>query len=166
MKKIALILSMIMLVCGSAYADKKKKINEDTDKFRYDIEYCKTASDGMVMVKVWSYSKKADLAMEQSRKNAVHGVIFRGYTGTTAASSQRALVSDPTIESVKADFFTAFFGEDGPYMRYVSTVLDGSAEVRKVGKEYKVGVVVTVNKDMLRKHLEEAGIVRGLGSGF
>jgi hypothetical protein len=44
--------------------------------------------------------------------------------------------------------------------------MDGSAEVRKVGKEYKVGVVVTVNKDMLRKHLEEAGIVRGLGSGF
>ena len=166
MKKIALILSMIMLVCGSAYADKRKKLNEDTANFRYDIEYCKSAADGMVMVKVWSYSKRSDLALEQSRKNAVHGVIFRGYTGTTAASSQRPLVSDPTVESTKADFFNVFFGEDGPYMRYVSTVMDGSEEVRKVGKEYKVGVVVTVNKDMLRKHLEEAGIVRGLSSGF
>lgn len=155
---------MVMLACTAVYADKKKKLNQDTDSFRYDIEYCKTASDGMVMVKVWSYSKRSDLAMKQCRKNAVHGVIFRGYSGE--GSSHRPLVSDPTIESVKADYFEAFFDEDGPYMRYVGAMMDGSAEVRKVGKEYKVGVVVTVNKDMLRKHLEDAGIVRSLNSGF
>lgn len=165
-KKIALILSMVLLVCTSAYADKKKKLNEDTERFRYDIEYCKTASDGMVMVKVWSYSKRSRLAAAQSRKNAVHGVIFRGYTGSTASASQRPLVNDPTIESVKADYFTAFFSDEGPYMRYVSAITDGSMEVRKVGREYKVGVVVTVNRDMLRKHLEDANIIRGLNSGF
>ena len=45
-------------------------------------------------------------------------------------------------------------------------MIDGSAEVRKVGKEYKVGGVVTVQRDMLRKHLEEAGIIMGLSSIF
>ena len=51
MKKLALIISLVMLVCTAAYADKKKKLNEDTEHFRYDIEYCKTAADGLVMVK-------------------------------------------------------------------------------------------------------------------
>lgn len=165
MKRFILVLTMVMLACSSAYADKKKKLNEDTNCFRYDIEYCKTAADGMVMVKVWSYSKRSDLAMQQCRKNAVHGVIFRGYTGGSSAV-QYPLVTDPTIESIKADYFNAFFSDEGPYMRYIGSVMDGSAEVRKVGKEYKVGVVVTVNKTMLRKHLEDAGIIRGLSSGF
>lgn len=163
-KKIVLILSVFMLAITS-FAD-NNKTNVAADDFRYDIEYCKTAADGMVMVKVWSYAKKANNALELARVNAVHGVIFRGFTSGSAAVSQRPLVTDPTVESTKADFFEAFFKDGGPYMRYVSSVLEGSEEVRKVGKEYKVGVVVTVNKDMLRKHLEQAGIVRSLGSGF
>ena len=37
----------------------------------------------------------------------------------------------------------------------------------KVGKnEYKVGVVISVSKDLLRKDLEAAGIIKGLGAGF
>lgn len=166
MKRLILIVTMVVLACTTVYADKKKKLNEDTNRFRYDIEYCKTAADGMVMVKVWSYSKRSHLAMKQCRKNAVHGVIFRGYAGE-GSSSHRPLVSDPTIESTKAAYFEAFFDdENGEYMRYVGSMTDGSAEIRKVGKEYKVGVVVTVSKDMLRKHLENAGIVRSLSSGF
>jgi hypothetical protein len=168
MKKIALILSMIMLVCGSAYADKKKKLNEDTDKFRYDIEYCKTASDGMVMVKVWSYSKKADLAVAQARKNAVHGIMFRGFSSADPNySSMQPLVKDPSIESVKADFFQAFFDDaTGEYARYAPSVIESSKKVIKVGKEFKAGVVVKVNVKLLRQHLEQAGIIKPLGGGL
>ena len=166
MKKIALLVSMIIFACTAAYADKKEKLNEDTNSFRYDIEYCKMATDGMVTVKVWSYSKRADLATQQCRKNAVHGVIFRGYVANNSSASMSPLVKDATLESAKADFFRTFFSEEGPYMRYVTTMIDGSAEVRKVGKEYKVGVVVTVQRDMLRKHLEEAGIIMGLSTIF
>lgn len=166
MKKFILLFLCICLACPSVFAGKKKKADEDTYRFRYDIEYSKTAADGLLMVKVWSYSPKADIAEEQCRKNAVHGVLFKGYAASTSSASQKPLVKDASLESTKADFFHAFFAEQGPYMRYVSAVLDGSTEVRKVGKEYKVGVVVTVNKDMLRKHLEEAGIIRGLSSGF
>ena len=36
----------------------------------------------------------------------------------------------------------------------------------KVGKEYKIGVVVSVNVGSLRKDLETAGIIKGLGAGF
>ena len=33
-------------------------------------------------------------------------------------------------------------------------------------KEYKIGVIVSVNKKLLRDELEAAGIIRGLSSGF
>ena len=50
-------------------------------------------------------------------------------------------------------------------MKYVS-VTSASQEVIKVGKEYKVGMVVSVHKDALRKALENAGVVKGLSHGF
>lgn len=152
------------LVC---FADKQQKADAETDKFRYDIEYARPAGDGMCQVKVWSYSKKSRIAAEQCRKNAVHGIIFKGYAATDGTSvSQRPLVKDPNIQNEKADFFEAFFLDDGPYRQYVSAVTDGSEEIMKVGKQYKVGVVVTISKDQLRKYLESQGVVRSLGSGF
>lgn len=54
-------------------------------------------------------------------------------------------------------------------MKYVSVSTDGqiSADDRKkVGKEYKVGIVISVMKDALRKDLESAGVIKGLSSGF
>ena len=36
----------------------------------------------------------------------------------------------------------------------------------KVGKEYKIGLFISVRKDALRKDLEQARIIKGLNSGF
>jgi sRNA-binding protein len=73
------------------------------------------------------------------------------------------------LEDEKADFFEPFFEEGGRYMKFVSESSDGNVDAAdrvKVGKEYKIGVVVSVHKDALRKDLEAAGIIRGLSSGF
>ncbi len=51
-------------------------------------------------------------------------------------------------------------------MKFVAASGDGVPEVLRVGKEFKVGVVVSVMKDQLRKDLEAAGIIKGLSSGF
>ena len=54
-------------------------------------------------------------------------------------------------------------------MKYVSLSNDGAvaAEDRmKIGKEYKIGVIVSVNVAQLRKALEDANIVKSLTSGF
>ena len=170
MRKVILILTMLLLAAVPTFAgnnNKKKKLNEDTERFRYDIEYCQN-SDGFVLVKVWSYSKKSHLAIAQARKNAVHGVLFRGYTSENSNySSMSPIVKDPSIESTKADFFEAFFSDEtGEYARYAPSVVESSKKVIKVGKEYKVGVRVSVSKDALRKEMEAAGIVKALGAGF
>ena len=164
MKKILALMVALCMVVGLQAANKKKEAQATTGQFRYDIEFIESAAEGMVMVKVWSQAKKPELAMDLSAINAVHGVLFKGYVAANSRMSQRPIVKDPVIASTKKDFFDQFFAND--YRRYVINIVDGSTEVKKVGKEYKVAQVVTVNKDMLRKHLEQAGIIKGLSAGF
>lgn len=144
-----------------------KKADAATESWRYEIECVGIGQPGTKLIKVWSYSKKPNVAINQAKKNAVHGLIFRGYAGgATGCTSQKPLTNDPSLEQQKADFFTPFFAEGGKYMKFVSVSGDGTPEPMKVGKEYKVGVVVTVMTDLLRKDLEDAGIIKGLTSGF
>ena len=162
----ALTLMAVFFGTQTVNAAAKKKANKDTAAWRYEIEYARTGGQGMLVVKVWSYAKKPAVAIEQGKKNAVHGVIFKGYTSTGGGTvSQRPLVKEPDAANQHSDFFNEFFADGGPYMMYVSGV-EGNVETRKVGKEYKVGVVVTVNKDSLRDALEKAGIIKGLAAGF
>lgn len=167
-----LFLSIIM--CGSivgAQAQKRaqKQADADTDNFRYEIEAVDVAVQGTCLVKVWTYSKKPIVAISQAQKNALHGIIFKGFTGIAGVPGRKALVANPAIEQEKAAFFEQFFSDEGPYKRYVSVVANGAVDpdsLIKVGKEYKVGIVVAVNIDQLRKALETEGVVKALNSGF
>ena len=75
------------------------------------------------------------------------------------------MANTPGVETQYKEYFDSFFSEGGEFQKYAS-VIEGTTEIVKVGKEYKVGVVVSVRKDDLRKALEAAGIIRGLSSGF
>ena len=145
------------------------KADADTKKWRYEVAATGEGSEGTYLVKVWTYSKKANIAIEQAKKNAIHGIIFQGLIGFGRVSNQPPLSPDPGLEVAKADFFKDFFKDNGPYMKYVSVSGDGSVaagDVMKVGKEYKVGVVVSIRKDLLKSDLIKAGIIRSLDSGF
>ncbi len=145
----------------------QKKADKATASWRYEIECVGIGQPGTKLIKVWSYSKNANIAISQAKKNAVHGIIFQGYAGGGQGCTQQSpLTNDPSLEQSKADFFDPFFAEGGKYMKFVSTSGDGTPTPIKVGKEYKVGVVVTVMTDLLRKDLEAAGIIKGLSSGF
>ena len=152
-----------------ANAQAKRKADKDTEAWRYEIEVVQTGTQGTYLIKVWSYSKKPDVAIEQAKMNAVHGIIFRGFTGTSSVPGQKALTSNVSLEEEKEHFFKPFFANGGKYMKFVSTSNDGAvaAEDRmKIGKEYKVGVIVSVNVSALRKDLEAEGIIKSLGAGF
>lgn len=167
MKKVLLLLFLASTI--SMVGQARKKADEDTKEWRYEIQCAGVGHDGTYLVKVWSYSKKGNVAIEQAKKNAVHGVIFKGFTGGDGCTSQKALASNPNIEAEKKEFFDLFFEDGGKYMKYVSVSTDGyitADDRKKVGKEYKIAVVVSVMKDALRKDLEAAGVIRGLSSGF
>ena len=170
MKSIYLFFTALFLFVGfSVNAQSKKKADKDTQAWRYELEAVGVGVQGTYQVKVWSYSKKVNTAIEQAKKNAVHGIIFRGFAGKDRVPGQKALAANPNIENEKVDFFTDFFADGGKYLKFVSLVNQGAigaGDAIKVGKEYKVGVVVSVNSSELRKDLEAAGIVKSLGAGF
>lgn len=169
--KLKLIFAFFFLITipTSVAAQASKKANKDTAIWRYEIEAVQTSVSGTYLIKVWSYSKKPEVAIEQSKKNGIHGIIFKGFTGKSGVPGQKPLANNVNLEEEKADFFNPFFADGGKYMKFVSTSTDGAvaAEDRmKIGKEYKVGVLVSVNVAELRKDLENAGIIKSLSSGF
>ncbi len=160
----------ISTIPAMSQARAKKKAMRDMEAFRYEIECVGTGVQGTYLIKVWTYSKKPKVAIEQSKKNAVHGVIFKGFAGGgRGCTSQKPLASSPDVEDQFSEFFDKFFADGGDYYKYVSLSNDGSIDSEdrlKVGKEYKIGVVVSVMKDALRKDLENAGIIKPLDAGF
>lgn len=169
--KSKLIFTFLLLIILSinVVAQARKKADKDTEIWRYEIEAMQTGVTGTYLIKVWSYSKKPEVAIEQSKKNAVHGIIFKGFTGKSGVPGQSPLANNVNLEEEKLDFFKPFFADGGKYMKFVSTSADGAvaAEDRmKIGKEYKVGVIVSVNVAELRKDLENGGIIKSLSRGF
>ncbi len=143
-----------------------KKANEQTQEWRYEIEPVNVGTPGSVVVKVWSFSKKPEVAAEQARKNAIHGVIFKGIPAKDRIPGKKPLVETP----VETGFFEHFFAEGGDYARYVTLTTNGAiaaGDVLKTSKkEYKVGIVATVAYNELRQYLESKGVVRKLDAGF
>ena len=95
---------------------------------------------------------------------AVHAVIFKGVPAGNGAASQPPLKTDAVTASDSV-FFGNFF--QGEYQDYINSVASGSLRILKLrAREYKIGYVVSVAKDNLRKYLEDQGVIKGLSSGF
>lgn len=172
-KLLALSVLAVALSASASFAapDKKDKADEATLAWQYEVEATAgQAVQGSVLIKVWSYSKSKDVALTQAGKNAVHAVLFKGVpalnTSTARVPAQEPIITDINVDKVHADFFEAFFQDGGDYNRFVNfqnNGFPGPGDRIKVGKEYKIGITVSVNKDALRKAMEAAGIVKNLG---
>lgn len=168
-----IVASLVML--ASCSATKKQAVaDQATLTWAYEIEpTIGQAAQGSILVKVWSYSKDKNVATTQAAKNAVHGVLFKGVAALNNDSArvpaQKPIVTDPNAESTHVAYFQDFFQNGGKYMKYVNFVNNGipaPGDIIQVGKQYKVGVRVSVSKDALRKEMEAAGIIKALGAGF
>ncbi len=170
-KKILFFAICLFSVFQFSYAQRgKKKANIDTNEWRYEVEAVGTGTTGTYQIKVWSYSKYPETAIEQAKKNAVHAVIFKGFPNKGRIQGQKPLAKNPNLKDEKQDFFNNFFKEGGDFQKYVLLADDGAIgpgdRIKISKKEYKIGVVVSVKVADLRKDLEKQGIIKGLSSGF
>lgn len=165
MKKFLLLAALILATTLTGAAKKPTKSEQAMQQFRYELECAGNGVQGTYLVRVWTYDKKQKDAQAACARNAVHGVIFKGFAGGDGCIGQKALVPTPGAEMEHEDFFRLFFSDKGEYRKYVSVVA-GSELCEKVGREYRAGAIVSIQKDELRKALEAAGIVKGLNYGF
>lgn len=165
----------LMLVCAlsatmSSAQVAQKKADRETDQWRYELQAAVgQAANGSALVRVWTYSKKAQIAEGQAAKNAIHGILFKGYPDSNDGVrivGRAPMIADPAVEEQNAEYFDKFFQNGGLYQRYVSYIGNGVPDqILKVGKEYKVGVVVVIQLDALRKRLEDDGILKNEFAG-
>ena len=161
----------IFMLCAcfslSLYAQKKKKGEEEV-QYKYELEASRdlARSNKYCIVKVWSYGKKEDDTRMMCMRNAVHGMIFKGYAGSGADKGRRPLC--PEGYDAHKEYFDNFF--KGDYMQYVQLTNNGAIApgdmIKVAKKEYKVGMLVTVNIDELRRRLENDNVIKKLGSIF
>lgn len=140
-------------------AKKEKTLN-------YEIACAGSGNQGYSLVTVRAFvDSKKDIGDDILKRCAVHGVLFRGYSGGQGCVSQPPLAGSAAVEQQYSDFFQPFFQGGGGYEAYGS-VVEGSLQTVKQGKQFVVIGIVNVAKSQLRKDLEKAGVVKKLSSGF
>jgi len=137
----------------------------DFSSMNYEVQFIATGVDGTILFKIFSYGKNEDQAIQNAKSDALKAVMFKGIPGSDLVSP---MVRDLSAIETHKDFFQTFFKTE-QYLQYVSISGDGTIDGEdrlKVGKRYKIGVVVSVQKANLRKFLETAGIIKALNAGF
>jgi hypothetical protein len=168
MKTLKTLLLLILVTGLSIVAipqskSKKKLAGYTIDN--YEVECAGVGKEGTKLWKVWGYGKKPDQAILQAKRNAVHAAIFKGvFVGKCPKTEP--LLTDPGAEDKNREYFDSFFCNGGRYLEFVALSGDGMEDRVKVGKQYKVAIVVSVMYAQLRKELENAGIVKSLNNGF
>lgn len=163
------VLVVLFSLCFSSEAFCKKK--PESIVYDYEVQCFGVGVEGTYSLKVWSYSKKPALAKGLCKRNAIHGVIFKGVAAGNNCSSQPPLAgSNKNLYEEHKAFFDKFFSENGKYLQFINLSNNGvplPGDMQKVAKhKYKVGIVVSVQKDALRKYLEDEKVLKGLSDGF
>lgn len=150
------LISLLFIACGV------KNIG-----YNYEAVCAGVGSSGTNLVKIFTYGKNVEKAKKLSKTHAVHAVLFKGISAGEGCRAQKP-VCNTSYESEK-EWFNEFF-ESNAYLQYVSFSNDGyiSAKdrIKMLDGRYKIGVVVRIQIDLLRKRMEKEGFARALNSGF
>lgn len=130
----------------------------DSFEVDYNIIGAGVAKQGYYLVKVEVCTKNKNLPDNALIKAAVKGVLFRGFSNSGYDNFQKPLVADATNEVQQAGFYKEFFGKNGTAANYGS-MINGSRQVVKSSKIYKVSAIIEVRKDALINYLQSANII-------
>jgi len=147
---IILVLLVIILSCKS-------------QKELYNIECVSIENEGYVKLKMGNYVKPTEFNFESACKDAIKAVLYSGYSSTNCQTQKPILKESTDIENFKK-IEGDFFSTDGKWKTFVRNSLDTNNI--KTGKTENKEFVIMVNKDQLRKYLEEQKIIKSLNTGF
>ena len=127
----------------------------------YELSNSYVGIEGNEIFKIYVKSKKTKGSLEIAKKSAVEAVLFSGIPGSGS--------SDPMVEKNKLNdeqinFLNIFLQME--YLQYVKSANDGTilpGDLVKIDSYFRIGYLVTVNKNKLRGILEQNNIIRKLG---
>ena len=132
----------------------------------YQTECVSIQTDGYTTIKIWDTKAGKSYKPEQSRKDAVHALLFSGISGSKGCTTQEPLLKkSEDIENFQK-IEKAFFSKNGKWVLYTRSSSTETTLPEGIGeKNWKV-YQVAISKDALKKYLEEQKIIKSLNTGF
>lgn len=156
------IIFILIFFCLSVNA---QKTNHDYKIQNFDVKFIRTGIDGTILFKVISIGRNTDQAVRNAKADAIKAVLFQGIPNSDLV---KPIILDQEIFEKKSIFFESFFKNE-KYLDFLTIANDGgiAGEDRiKFNGKYKIGVIVSVNKKLLREYLEHNNIINKLSEGF
>lgn len=131
-------------------------INCSTKKELYQINCVSIENEGYVKLIITNLIKPLTYQIESANKDAIKAILYSGYS-STQCQTQKPLLRQPTdLENFKK-MESNFFSKNGVWKTFVRNASN---------KENTTGFEVMINKDQLRKFLEEKKVIKSLNNGF
>jgi hypothetical protein len=145
-----LVLSLVLLSCNA-------------QKEFYSIECISVENEGYVKLKLLNYVKPTKFKIEDASKDAIKALLYSGYS-STKCPTQKPLLKETTdldnFKKIEKDFFS----KNGKWKTFTRNSLD--IDNVKTEKTTIKEFIIMVNKDQLRKYLEEQKIIKSLNTVF
>ena len=153
-------ITLLLLIVG--FLNLAMKIND----YKYQIECISLETDGYISLKIWNPKSGNSYKSVQAQKDAIHSILYTGIAGTNGCTTQRALLNcSEEIEKFKK-IKKEFFNAKGKWILFTrSSEIETTLPTNISDKKWKV-YKVSVNKDAIRKYLEENQIIKSLNTGF
>jgi len=132
---------------------------------QYNVETMGVGTDGTYLIRVTDYFRSNDesVYLDGLKKDAVHCVIYQGIPAGNGSMKQPALMNTDTRVEGNEQALNEFF-EQKLYLNFINSVVNSSKKITKMkdSKDYKISVVISVEKEELRKYLIDNNIIKPL----
>lgn len=158
MKKIYILICIATIALYSCKSP--QKISNESSYYSFETTLLTKTHDGSCTVRAFGQGMNRATAVEQARKNAVHGIIFRGIHGSDGINIL-PLIKTPNAEEKYKLYFGKFFSTGGEYTNY-STLSPEKINSRiksKGNAQTMYGVIVNIDINRLEQKLINDGII-------
>jgi len=162
-KKILIYVFVFLCSLVNGYSQKTGKKPDD---YNYEVQFIRTGVQGTELIKVYAYGRNEKECIANAKADGIKAILFKGIPGS---GMMKPMVFEPNGEIVHESYFKDFLAPNGKYLNFIAISNDGSIDGDdrlKVGKKLKLGILLVVQKDNLRKQLESDGIIKKLDNGF
>ncbi len=131
-------------------------VNCSTKKELYQINCVSIENEGYVKLKITNLIKPLEYQIESANKDALKAILYSGYTSTQCQTQKPLLRQTTDIENFKK-IESNFFSNKGIWKTFIRNATN---------EQNTTGFEIMINKDQLRKYLEEKQIIKSLNNGF